>query len=76
MTLGPSAAPWQGAEPLFPPKWKGAKQNLLDDNYHHHNVEGNEIQLCGLNRHVGKSIGKEYNGELRARVLKEENILL
>lgn len=43
--LGLSAMPWQRAEPFFPPEWRRATQKLFDNNYHHHNVEGSEIQL-------------------------------
>jgi len=54
---------------LHSTKDKRKPKNLLDNNYNHHNVEGNEIKLRRLSSHVGKSIGKEYKRELRAKLL-------
>lgn len=48
--------------PLHSTKDKRKPKILLDNNYNHHNVEGDEIKLCRLSSHVGKSIGKKYKG--------------
>lgn len=44
---------------------KKSTQDLLNNHNNHDNVKGDEVQLCSLMSHTGKSTGKEYKVKVK-----------